>query len=264
MPDSGPSPAQDLFPDERAALILERLRAHGRVWASGLALELNTSEHTIRRHLGNLAAAGLCKRVYGGALLLSTASGTHAARMIQAPDRKAQLARTAVSIVQAGSILLIDAGSTNSAIASALPEHLDLTVVTNAPDICAGLCGRPGFQVLQLGGRVSRAHGGAVGATALLQVQQIKADLYFMGTCAFDPAGGASAFDSEEAELKRAMVQASGQTALAITTEKLMSTAPYLIAPPSAIEYLMVEPGLPADWLADLQAHCGIVLEAKP
>ena len=63
--------------------------------------------------------------------------------------------------------------------------------------------------------------------------------------------------------MKRAIIQANGQTALAMTSEKLLSTAPYLMAPTSAIEYLMVEPGLPAEWLADLQANCSIVLEAQ-
>jgi hypothetical protein len=48
-----------------------------------------------------------------------------------------------------------------------------------------------------------------------------------------------------------------------MTSEKLMSTAPYLIAPTSEIEYLMVEPGLPVEWLADLQANCSMVLEAQ-
>ncbi|MEA3127713.1 MAG: hypothetical protein QOD67_4732, partial [Caballeronia sp.] len=57
-----------LLPDERAKLILDRLRTHGRVLAAELALEFNTSEHTVRRHLRDLADAGHCKRVYGGAL----------------------------------------------------------------------------------------------------------------------------------------------------------------------------------------------------
>ena len=264
MQDAGSGPGQDLFPTERAALILDRLRAHGQVRATVLAQELRTSEHTIRRHLHDLAAAGLCKRVYGGALLMSPASGKLSDRMDQAADRKAMLARTAASIVQAGNIILMDAGSTNAAIASALPEHLDLTVVTNAPEVCARLCDRPGFQVILLGGQLSRDGGGTVGATPVLQLQPIKADIYFLGTCAFNPTEGATVFNPEEAELKRAMVRASGQIALAMTSEKLMSTAPFLVAPTSAVDYLVVESGLPDAWLTDLKANCGIVLEAQP
>ncbi len=53
---------------------------HGRVLASELAAELHTSEHTVRRHLRDLASAGHCKRVYGGALLdlACGRSGIHA------------------------------------------------------------------------------------------------------------------------------------------------------------------------------------------
>lgn len=264
MANPSAAPAPDLFPPERAALILERLHDQGRVWASGLAVELRTSEYTIRRDLKDLAAAGLCKRVYGGALLVSLATASLAARMGQDTDRKGRLARAAATLVQPGSTLLMDAGSTNVAIADALPDHLGLTVITNAPEICVRLGDRPGFQVLLIGGLMGHHGGGTLGATALLQVQQIKADLCFLGACAFDPTVGAAAFDSEEAELKRAMVLASGQLALAMTTEKLMTTAPFLVASASALDHLVVEPDLPAEWLGDLRACCGTVLEAHP
>src|ERR1700693_869277 len=89
-----------LLPDERAKLILDRLRTHGRVLAAELALELNTSEHTVRRHLRDLADAGHCKRVYGGALLISPAGVDASVRMHEAVDRKASLAVVAASIVR--------------------------------------------------------------------------------------------------------------------------------------------------------------------
>jgi len=76
-----------LLPDERAKLILDRLRTHGRVLAAELALEFNTSEHTVRRHLRDLADAGHCKRVYGGALLISPAAPAGSTRLREAVDR---------------------------------------------------------------------------------------------------------------------------------------------------------------------------------
>jgi DeoR/GlpR family transcriptional regulator of sugar metabolism len=56
----------EAFPGERQRLITERLAVQGRVIAAELATEFNVSEHSIRRDLGVLASAGLCKRVYGG------------------------------------------------------------------------------------------------------------------------------------------------------------------------------------------------------
>lgn len=252
-----------LLPDERERLILERLRAQGRVLASELAAELNTSEHTVRRHLRDLASAGHCKRVYGGALLTSPAGQVASARMQEAVTRKQSLASVAASIVRPKQIILLDAGSTNVAIAQALPDNAGLTVVTNSPEACLRLLDRPGFDVILIGGRVGPHVAGSVGATALLQVQHIKADVCFLGACALDPTEGVAAFDAEDAELKRAMVRASGQVAIAMTSEKLMTAAPYVVAPASAIDCLVVEAGLAADRLAGLRKVCDNVLVAS-
>src|SRR5471030_714405 len=249
-----------LLPDERAHLILEQLQSRGRVLASELAQQLNTSEHTVRHHLRELADAGHCKRVYGGALLTAPVTLNAATRMRLAVDRKARLATAA--IVRPGQTILLDSGSTNIAIAEALPDNAGLTVITNSPDACSRLLGRPGFDVILIGGRLSAHAAGSLGATALLQVQQVKADLCFVGVCAFDTADGIASVDPEEAELKRAIVKASGQVAVALTSDKLMTTAPFFVAPASAVEYVVVEADLGEERLAQLRRSCGNVIIA--
>jgi DeoR/GlpR family transcriptional regulator of sugar metabolism len=251
-----------LLPDERERLILERLRTRGRVLASELAVEFNTSEHTVRRHLRDLADAGHCRRVYGGALLISPADQPAVTRMHESVTRKACLADLAVSIVRPKQVILLDAGTTNAAIAAALPDNANLTVVTNSPEACVRMLDRPGFEVILIGGRVGRQVGGATGATALLQVQQLKVDLCFLGACALDPIEGIAAFDAEDAELKRAMIKASGLVAIAMTSEKLMTSAPFIVASASSIDYLIVESQLSADSLTELGKVCGTVMVA--
>ena len=63
-------PPTEYLPEERLRLIMERLAQEGRVVALDLARQFKTSEDTVRRDLRELAAAGLCRRVYGGALPL--------------------------------------------------------------------------------------------------------------------------------------------------------------------------------------------------
>jgi DeoR/GlpR family transcriptional regulator of sugar metabolism len=251
-----------LLPDEREQLILERLRTQGRVLASEIAAELNTSEHTVRRHLRDLASAGLCKRVYGGALLTSPSHLNASTRMKADVDRKQRLALAAASIVQPGQVILLDAGSTNVAIAQALPDNAGLTVVTNSPEACLRLLDRPGFDIVLVGGRVGGDVAGALGSTALLQVQQIKADVCFLGACALDPVEGIAAFNAEDAELKRAMLKSSSVLAIAMTTEKLMTAAPFVVGPASAIDCLVVEADLAADRISELEEVCDNVMVA--
>src|SRR5271154_4068492 len=119
----------NLLLDERHRLIRVRLAAEGRVLAADLARDLGTSEDTIRRDLRELASLGECRRVYGGALSISPASGTMAERQTQDIDRKAALAREGAKLVVPGQIVFLDAGSTNLAIARALPNDANTTVV---------------------------------------------------------------------------------------------------------------------------------------
>jgi hypothetical protein len=147
------------LPGERRQAILRRLAEDGRVVAVALSREFGTSEDTIRRDLRDLASAGWCTRIYGGALSISPASTTLSEREAQVPAREAALARAAVAVVTHGDVVFIDAGSTNLAIARALPEREALTIVTNAPSIAAALVGRDGFDVLVIGGNRRRVTG---------------------------------------------------------------------------------------------------------
>lgn len=252
-----------LLPDERQKLILDQLMEHGRVLAADLAQEFGISEHTVRRHLCDLAEAGYCKRVYGGAIITSPAIENASIRQHQAGGRKAHLAVAAASLVSAGQIILLDAGSTNVAIAESLPDNWKLTVVTNCPAVCSRLLGRKGFEIILIGGRIGVRGGGSIGATALLQVQQIRADICFLGACAIDAIEGISVFDAEEAELKRAMVKSCAQIVVAMPTDKLTTIAPFFVAPASAADHLVVESDTPAGRIREYKKVCGNVLVAN-
>jgi DeoR/GlpR family transcriptional regulator of sugar metabolism len=65
------------LPADRERRILDRLYQNGQVNATALAEEFSTSEDTIRRDLRELAARGLCQRVYGGAVQHHFAGKTH-------------------------------------------------------------------------------------------------------------------------------------------------------------------------------------------
>lgn len=245
----------EMLPQERQQGILQRLRSRGRVVAAELAVEFSASEDSIRRDLRELAAQGLCRRVYGGALPVSAAVAPLKQRRGEQVGRKLTLARTAVSLVREGQVLLIDAGSTNAAIAAALPERLGLTVITNAPDIALALVEREGFEILLLGGRVDPEVGGAVGAQTLEELRRIRADLCFPGACAIDVDSGLWGFDSEESLLKRAMIEASGETVVVATSEKLGAAATHRIAPITDVQHLVVEHAVGRSLRSAFSAH---------
>ena len=240
----------EAFPGERQQLIRERLCRFGRVIAADLAVEFNVSEHSIRRDLSALAVAGLCKRVYGGAILLRADEGPIAIRVLQGSSRKESLGKAAASLLSAGQHVFIDAGSTNLAIACSIDPQLALTLATNSPLIAAQLMKLPRAEVIMLGGRVNPVTGGVSGLRAVQELRQFSFDLCFLGACAIDPDNGVTAVGLEDADFKRAIVAASGQVVVAVTNEKLSSVAHYQVAPCEEVATLVVEHDAPRERLA--------------
>lgn len=234
-------PDPDRFHEERLALIETKLRNDGRVFAAQLAGEFEVSVDTIRRDLRELAADGRCQRVYGGALPPAPRRGTHQQRRVQMPDRKRLLAYAAARLVEPGSVVFIDAGTTNLAIAAALPPDSPITLVTNAPAIAAFCLDRPAWRLIQIGGVVDIALGAALGAAALRDLAVVSPDLAFIGVCGFDIAAGATAHSLEEAEFKRQVALRARAVAVALTDDKLLTQAPFPAFAASACTHAIFE-----------------------
>jgi DeoR/GlpR family transcriptional regulator of sugar metabolism len=241
---------QDFLLRERQSVISEKLQKNGRVLAAELAAEFGVSEDTVRRDLREMAAAGLCERVYGGALPVSPAGGSLRQRMGFAVDQKKALARAAVSQILGGTTVFFDAGSTNLAIADALPADLALTAVTNAPAIAVALIDKPHVNVILIGGMVDKQTGGSLGAKALRDMEALAPDLCILGACGVDLEAGITAFSFEDAEFKRFTTSRSRKVMVAATSEKFGTAAPHSILPIAHCECLVVEHDADAAMLA--------------
>ncbi len=247
---------------ERHALIRQRLDGDGRVLAGTLARELLVSEDTIRRDLRLLAAEGACRRVYGGAVALAAADSPIDRRQREGLERKAALATAGAVIPDAGSLVFIDAGSTNLALAQALPRDRGLSVATNAPSIAAVLYDMPVFLV---GGQLDQHTGACLGASALECLSNLRPDVSFIGVCGTDLEGATTAFSAEDAAFKRRLVAQSDSIVAMLTNEKFGAPAPYRITGTRALDVLVVERDCPPEALVPFkQARARVVRAGKP
>src|SRR5690349_23363103 len=119
----------------------------------------------IRRDLRELASAGLVQRVYGGALPVSPAVADYAARTAVAPEGKRRVAASAAALVEPGSVVALDGGTTALAVVDALPRDLRATIVTHSPTIAVALAEHRDIDVEIIGGRLFRHSMIASGAT---------------------------------------------------------------------------------------------------
>ncbi|CCE97793.1 GlpR-like Transcriptional regulators of sugar metabolism [Sinorhizobium fredii HH103] len=255
--------ASDLLLRERKSLIQDRLGTNGRVLAVDLARELNVSEDTIRRDLREMAAAGLCERVYGGALPIAPDAGSLSARAALVPERKAALARASVGFIERGMTVFLDAGSTNLAIAQAIAPDLSATIVTNTPLIATALMEKPGLDLILIGGPLDRAVGAAIGARAQRDAELLRPDLCLLGSCGADAEAGLTAFHFEDAEFKRLIASRSRSVLAAITSDKLGTAAPHAVIDIDAASTLVLEANAPEAQIAAFTAQGARVVLAR-
>jgi len=206
---------------ERRDLLLTRLRADGRVVAKDLAAELGLSEDSIRRDIRELAAAGLCQKVYGGAIPVSPALGDYATRRTIEPDSKQAVARHALPLITPGSVVILDGGTTTLAVARALPPELECLVVTHSPTVASALVDHPRVEILLIGGRIFKHSAVACGAAAAEAAAGLSADLFLLGVTGVHPTHGLTTGDADEAAMKRALSRAAAETYVLASAEKL-------------------------------------------
>src|SRR5215468_6071629 len=128
---------------QRRDYLLEALRRDGKVVAKDVAADLGLSEDSVRRDLRELAAEGLCQRVYGGALPVSPAMADYAGRAAVSVRGKQQVAAVAAGLIHPGSTVIIDGGTTALALVRTLPPSLTCTVITHSPTVAAALVEHP-------------------------------------------------------------------------------------------------------------------------
>jgi len=216
---------------ERRDLLLTRLAAEGKVLAKDVAAELGVSEDSIRRDLRDLAAAGLCQRVYGGALPVSPAVADYASRTAIAVDGKDRVAAVAAGLVRPGSTVVLDGGTTTLAVAKALPRGLEATVVTHSPTVAVALLDHPGVEVFLLGGRLFRHSAVTCGAAAAEAAQAISADVFLLGVTGVHPEAGLTTGDAEEAAMKRTLARRAADTYVLASAEKIGAASRFTVLP---------------------------------
>lgn len=235
---------------QRKELLLRILRQDGQIVAKTLSEQLGLSEDTIRRDLRELAKEGLLERVHGGALPASPALGSFAEREQIAGDAKPAIGSAAAAMVRSGQVIFIDGGTTALQVARHLPHDLRAMVVTHSPSIAVELSAHPTVEVLMIGGRLFKHSLVGVGASTIEAVQQIRADIFFMGVASLHPEAGITTGDFEEACVKRAISASSLRTVVLASPEKLDTAAPFQIAPMAQVSGIIVNAGVDAALVA--------------
>lgn len=251
------------LPQERRQNILEELRLNGKVIAIDLSTRYGVSEDTIRRDLRELAAAGLLKRVHGGALPITPTTAPFREREREPSAAKEALARLAGELVQNGQLIILGDGTTNAEIAKNLPVNLNATIVTTSPQIALHLANYQHIEIILIGGRLNKLELVVTDAEATAQIKKFNADICFLGVCSLHPEIGFTANVYEEVAIAQAMIEQSGEVVATVTANKLGTIAPFIVSPINKLTHIITESQVTDDRLAPYKAEGIQVLQTN-
>lgn len=240
--------------EERQRAILEALRRDGRVLVADLARHFRTSQVTIRKDLEILHASGKIHRTHGGAL--PSRDGALEDPTLREKEKlhrkeKTQIAAAAAQMVKEGQVVILDSGTTTTAIARALRHHQNLTIITNAVNIAAELAGSS-LEVILTGGTLRKNSFSLVGPIAEETLRRLNADILFLGVDGFDVHYGLSTPNLLEAKVNRAMMEVSRFVVAVCDSSKFGRRSLSLIAPPSAIHHVITDRAAPKNEVEQL------------
>jgi len=241
--------------------ILDALHRDGRVEVPELAERLGISTITIRRDLDRLASAGALRRVRGGAVTTAL-RGEGLPFEVRAVDDsvlKARLAQAAADLIAEGEAVAIDSGTTGAAAATALAGRR-ITAMPFSVQGIAALAASSSVTLLLPGGSVRRPEGTIVGPLALQTLTGLRFDTTILTCCAAAPAVGVTAYDLDDAAVKRALRTAAQRTILIAEGAKFTRSAMAVVCRLDEIDVLVTDDSAPPAVLADLtQAGVRIV-----
>ncbi|MFF1878322.1 DeoR/GlpR family DNA-binding transcription regulator [Leifsonia sp. NPDC058230] len=240
--------------------MLDLIGRHGFVRVGDLSEAFQVSDVTVRSDLDLLDQQQSIRRVHGGAVLRG--SGIREPSFEEAleasADEKRSIALAAAASIESGASVILDVGTTTTAIARALVERTDLddvTVITNGLTIALELeRAIPRFEVIVTGGTLRPLQHSLVEPLASVLLDRMHADVAFVGCTGVHPAGGITNVNLPEADLKRVMVGAATRAIVVADGSKLGRTHLGRIASLDEVDGLITGASAPESDVAELRA----------
>jgi len=245
----------DLYPTERQQQILAHLSQNGRASVTELSRMFNVSEVTIRGDLQLLAAEDLIVRTHGGAVLVPRVPELSLTlRRQQQVAEKERIGCAAAGFVANGDAIFLDASSTALALARALRQHRDLTVLTHSLVVAQSLVDAPSISVVMTGGALQRDTVSLMGTDGLAILQKYNIKTSFFGAHGLSFPEGLTDVSAGEAEVKRLVVAMCRQVVALIDATKWGRVGPASFARPEELHVIITDAKAPAGLVEQARA----------
>ncbi len=246
---------------ERRNAILEKLQVERRVVVSELSELYDVSEETIRRDLEKLETEGHAIKSYGGAVLNenSNIDLPYNVRKNRNVAGKQKIATLLSEMIRDGENIMLDASSTAVAIAKAIKNKKDLTVITNSLEIALELIEAPNCRVIATGGLATGSSFAMVGQVTDKTIRSYYVDKAIISAKGINLEAGVTDSDERHAGNKASMFEMAKTKIVAIDNSKFDKIAFAKIVALKDISVVVTDKKPEDTWLqtlADMGVEC--------
>jgi DeoR family myo-inositol catabolism operon transcriptional repressor len=207
-----------------------------------LCKRFDVSINTIRRDIDMLQKRGIVSKVYGGIVLNdSTPVIPYNRRRIENLDEKEYICRLAYKLIEPGSTIYIDSGTTPSSLVKHIGSDLNVTIVSNSLNVFNEALKNPGLNVIALGGLLNEKTNSFIGASTIKHLSEYRINKAFITATAMNIESGATNNSFHESEVKRAAIGQSIDVIMMIDHTKLSKQASISFCPPEKIHTLITD-----------------------
>lgn len=212
----------------RREQILSMIEQRGFAKVAQLSKHFHVSEVTVRADLDALAESHAIQRVHGGAV-----AGLRSAALelpfeqslMTSSNEKRRIGHAAAALVGSNQAVILDVGTTTTAIARSLIAREDLenvVVITNALNIALEFeSSIPRFTVVVTGGTLRPMQHSLVDPLAGVILDRIRAEIAFVGCNGIDSIAGVTNVNLPEADMKRRMLATAARAVVVADSSKL-------------------------------------------
>lgn len=247
---------------QRRHAIISLINQHGEVSVEDLSRQFQTSEVTIRKDLAELERSGVLLRRYGGAIALPNEILVEE-NPTKVSIRKQAIAEAAIQHIRDHNRIIIDSGSTTTAMIPLLAQKRGLVVMTNSLSVAQALRELENEPTLLMTGGTWDPHSEAFqGQVAEQVLRSYDFDQLFVGADGVDPSRGTTTFN-ELTGLSRVMADVAREVIVLVDSEKFGRRIPNLELPWTAVDTLITDDGISEELKRQIEQQDVLVICAS-
>lgn len=210
---------------------------------------------TIHRDLDALEQSGAIVKIRGGARAVRhTGDPGFEVRLQENNAGKMCMAQKALSLVQPGSTIFLDASTTNLMLARVLPD-LNLNIFTTGPNIAIELCKLYNPNITLCCGTLNRKTMSLSGQNTLEMLEKINIDLAFIGVSGCSTDAGFTCGTEGDMAVKSMVLRKARTKVIMCDREKFSRLMPYTFARLTDVDYLVSDDAVPETIVADAKTN---------